>query len=119
MAHYAILDSNNIVVAIIVGKDENELVDGNFIDWESYYGGKRTSFNTYGNVHLLGGVPFRKNFAGIGYTYDFSIDAFVPPKPFNSWILNQETATWHSPIPKPEEGEFYWNEETLTWIENQ
>jgi hypothetical protein len=83
VAHYAFLDENNIVTEVIVGKDEGE--DG--IDWEAYYGAfrgqvcKRTSYNTRGGVHTLGGTPLRKNYAGIGYTYDSERDAFIPPKP--------------------------------------
>ena len=83
MAHYAFLDSNNVVTDIIPGKNEGE--DG--VDWEQYYGEfrgqvcKRTSYNTVGNVHSNGGTPFRKNYAGIGYTYDANRDAFIPPKP--------------------------------------
>ena len=83
MAHYAFLDQNNIVVEVIVGKDEGELG----IDWEQHYGEfrgltcKRTSYNTFGNVHTNGGVPYRKNYAGIGYTYDEQEDEFIPPQP--------------------------------------
>jgi hypothetical protein len=124
MAHYAFLDENNIVTEVIVGKDENE--EG--INWEQQYGSfrgqlcKRTSYNTYGGVHQLGETPFRKNYAGIGYTYDEDRDAFIPPKPFNGWILNEDTCLWEAPIPMPQDGNFYeWNEETLSWdlINNQ
>lgn len=80
MAHYAILDENNIVTQVIVGRNEDEVVDG-IRDWEAYYNAKRTSYNTQGGVHLLGGVPFRMNYAGIGYTYDPIDDAFIPPMP--------------------------------------
>ena len=89
MAHYAFLDENNIVTEVIYGKDEGE--DG--IDWEEYYGNvrnqvcKRTSYNTHANVHP-NNQPFRKNYAGIGYSYNEELDAFIPPKPFNSWILD-------------------------------
>jgi len=111
MAHYAYIDSNNIVTNVIVGKDENP----NF-DWEQYYGALRTSYNTHGGVHGLGGVAFRKNYAGIGYTYDSTRDAFIPPKPFNSWILNNETCLWEAPIPRPD-GNWHWDEETISWKE--
>jgi len=120
MAHYAFLDSDNIVTQVIVGKDENE--DG--IDWEVYYGEKlgqickRTSYNTMAGQHLLGGTPFRKNYAGIGYTYDSDRDAFIPPKPYNSWVLNEDTCCWEAPTPMPESDsdEMYtWNEETQSW----
>ena len=116
MAHYAFLDENNIVTEVIAGKDE-----GNF-DWEQQYGSfrgqacKRTSFNTYGGVHTLGGTPLRKNYAGIGYTYDRERDAFIPPKPFQSWLLNDDTCLWESPVPYPDDGERYiWNEQETSW----
>jgi hypothetical protein len=95
MAHYAFLDENNVVTEVIVGKDE-----GNF-DWEQQYGSfrgqacKRTSFNTSGGVHVLGGTPYRKNFAGIGYTYDAERDAFIPPRPSPSSVLDDETCLWN------------------------
>ena len=116
MAHYAFLDENYIVTEVIVGKDET-----NF-DWERHYGDfrvqlcKRTSYNTLGGIHLNGGNPFRKNFAGIGYTYDVNRDAFIAPKPFNSWILNEETCLWEAPIPYPNTNNLYvWNEEITNW----
>ena len=117
MAHYAFLDENNIVTEVIIGKDE-----GNF-DWEQQYGSfrgqlcKRTSFNTHGGVHQLGGTPFRKNFAGIGYTYDRERDAFIPPKPFPSWLLNEDTCLWDAPTPYPTDGGMYqWDEATTSWV---
>jgi len=117
MAHYAFLDENNIVTEVIVGKDE-----GNF-DWEQQYGSfrgqacKRTSFNTHGGQHPEG-RPLRKNYAGIGYTYDSQKDAFIPPKPYASWTLNEETCLWESPVPYPDDGEQYiWNEDTQEWVE--
>lgn len=100
MAHYAFLDENNIVVEVIVGKDESEVG----IDWEQYYGDfrglkcKRTSYNTYANQHLNGGTPFRGNYAGIGYYYDETLDVFVPPKPSEESILDQNTFTWINTI---------------------
>ena len=118
MAHYAFLDENNVVTEVIVGKNEGE--DG--IDWEEHYGNfrnqtcKRTSYNTVGGVHNSGGTPFRKNYSGIGYTYDAQRDAFIPPKPFNSWLLDEDTCLWNPPTPMPDDGEFYsWNEETTSW----
>jgi hypothetical protein len=118
MAHYAFLDTNNIVIEVISGRDES-----NF-DWERFYGDirgqvcKRTSYNTFGNQHIGGGVPLRKNYAGIGYTYDQTRDAFIPPKPYASWILNEDTCLWESPTPTPTDNKFYkWNEETLEWKE--
>ena len=120
MAHYAFLDSNNIVTEVIVGKDENE----NNIDWEQHYGEfrgqscKRTSYNTNAGVHLSGGTPYRKNYAGIGYTYDATRDAFIPPQPFASWTLNETTCNWEAPTTMPTDGKFYtWNEDQLAWIE--
>ena len=120
MAHYAFLDENNIVTEVITGKDE-----GNF-NWEQQYGMfrgqlcKRTSYNTHGGVHNNGGTPFRKNHASIGYTYDEDRDAFIPFKPFNSWILNEDTCIWEAPVAKPttqlEENQYYsWNESTINW----
>ena len=119
MAHYAFLNQNNIVTEVIVGKNEGE--EG--INWEQQYGSfrgqicKRTSFNTNGGVHIKGGTPFRKNYAGIGYTYDENRDAFIPPKPnYSSWILNENTCQWEAPIPYPTDGQMYvWNESTLSW----
>lgn len=99
MAHYAFLDLNNIVTEVIVGKNEGE--DG--IDWEQHYGEfrgqtcKRTSYNTKGGVHLNGGTPYRKNFAGIGYSYDAQRDAFIAPKPEgNDWTFDETTCTWRN-----------------------
>lgn len=77
---------------------------------------KQTSYNTVGNIHKLGGTPFRKNFAGIGFTYDEDRDAFIPPKPFNSWILNEDTCIWEAPVAYPTDGQRYnWNETNQTW----
>jgi hypothetical protein len=118
MAHYAFLDENNIVTEVIVGKDEGE--DG--VDWEQHYGDfrgqvcKRTSYNTIAGVHRNGGTPFRKNFAGIGYTFDADLDAFVPPKLFNSWILNSNTTQWEAPVAMPDDGNMYsWDEDSTSW----
>jgi hypothetical protein len=110
MAHYAFLDSDNIVTEVIVGIDETELIEG--LDPETWYGNfrgqtcKRTSYN--GKV--------RKNYAGIGYTYDAERDAFISPKPFDSWLLVEETCIWESPVPYPTDGFTYtWNEENTDW----
>ena len=118
MAHYAFLNENNIVTEVIPGKDEG--TEG--IDWEQWYGQyrgqscKRTSYNTLGNVHTNGGIPFRKNYAGIGFTYDAQRDAFVPPKPFNSWLLNEDTCLWQAPVVYPTDGQSYqWNEDNQNW----
>jgi hypothetical protein len=121
MAHYVVLDENNIVINGFVGKNEGE--DG--VDWEQYYNAKRTSYNTKGGIHYDPETnepsadqskAFRKNYAGFGYTYDESRDAFIPPKPYSSWTLNEETCQWDSPVPYPTDGESYiWNEETTSW----
>jgi hypothetical protein len=120
MAHYAFLDQNNVVTEVIVGKNEGE--EG--INWEQHYGSfrnqvcKRTSYNTMGGVHNSGGTPFRKNYAGIGYTYDEQRDAFIPPKPYNSWVLNETSCLWDPPTPMPQDDKMYaWNEETTSWVE--
>jgi hypothetical protein len=118
MAHYAFLDETNIVTEVIVGKNEGE--DG--IDWEVWYGDfrgqvcKRTSYNTAGNVHTSGGTPYRGNYAGIGYTYQVDIDAFVPPQPFPSWTLDLNVV-WQPPVARPTVGMYSWNEETQTWVD--
>jgi len=118
MAHFAELDNNNIVVRVIVVADENE-ADGE--NWcRNLLGGfwKKTSYNTQAGVHLTGGTPFRKNYAGIGYSYDPTRDAFIPPKPFNSWVLNENTCVWDPPTPMPSDGKLYrWDEDTLAWVE--
>jgi hypothetical protein len=120
MAHYAYLDDNNIVVAVTVGKDETELING--LDTEIYYAlntpytVKRTSYNTSGGVHSLGGEPFRKNYAGIGYKFDGT--GFYTPQPYPSWSLNQDTYFWEPPVARPEDDKFYtWNEEEQKWDE--
>jgi len=127
MAHYAFLNMQNIVTEVIVGKDET---DGS-TNWEMHYGNfreqvcKRTSYNTRGGVYYdpTTGQPaedqskaFRKNYAGIGYTYDETRDAFIPPKPFDSWILNEDSCLWEAPVAMPDDGQKYsWNEETTSW----
>jgi len=118
MAHYAFLDENNIVTEIIVGKDEGE--DG--IDWEQHYGTfrgqtcKRTSYNMAGGVHNDGKEPFRKNYAGIGFAYDATRDAFIPPQPYASWLLDESSCLWQAPVPYPEDGGFYsWDEDQQQW----
>jgi hypothetical protein len=112
MAHYAFLDDNNIVTEVITGIDETELIEG--LDTETWYGNfrgqvcKRTSYN--GNI--------RKNYAGIGFTYDPVRDAFIPPKPYESWLLNEDSCLWEAPVAYPNDGKFYeWDEETLSWKE--
>ena len=118
MAHYAFLNMQNIVTEVIVGKDET---DGP-TNWEIHYGNIReqvcirTSYNTRGGVHSGDGTPYRKNYAGIGYTYDHARDAFIPPKPYTSWTLNENSCLWEAPVAIPDDGQRYeWNEETTSW----
>ena len=118
MAHWAELDENNIVTRVLVGSNEDPdegyqwLIDNLGGTWV------KTSYNTQGGVHSLGGTPLRKNYAGIGYSYDATRDAFIPPKPFNSWLLNEDTCLWDAPTPYPTDGKFYrWVEEDLNWQE--
>lgn len=123
MAHYALLNENNEVVQVITGVDENIIqtdtdgtqVGGSSEAWETFYAAlpwfagltcKRTSYN-----HRI-----RKNYAGIGFTYDAARDAFIPPKPFNSWVLNEDTCRWQAPTPYPQDGKRYqWVEDDLNW----
>jgi hypothetical protein len=122
MAHYAFLDENNNVTEVIVGRNEDEVVEG-ITDWEAYYGNirgqvcKRTSYNTYaGKSNREGGVPFRKNYAGTGFIYDPVRDAFYRPQPFASFILNEDTCIWEAPVPYPTDGNKYsWDEPSKTW----
>ena len=121
MAHYALLNMNNIVTKVITGKDEGD----SDINWELYYQDKhkqickRTSYNTISGEHRNGKTPFRKNYAGIGFTYDYNKDAFIPPKPYDSWVLNDKTCNWVPPIKTPVEGkEYQWDEENKNWIED-
>jgi hypothetical protein len=110
MAHYAFLNDDNIVTEVITGIDEAELIEG--LDTETWYGNfrgqvcKRTSYN----------ANIRKNYAGIGFSYDEALDAFIPPKPFDSWLLNEETANWEAPVPMPE-GNYTWDEDSVSWLE--
>jgi hypothetical protein len=112
MAHYAKVDQGKVLKVIVADEDYiNSFVDtepGNWI---------QTSYNTRGGVHTLGGTPLRKNFAGVNYTYDAQRDAFIPPKEFNSWVLNETTCLWEAPVAHPNEnGEGYkWNESTTSW----
>jgi hypothetical protein len=120
MAHYAFINDQNIVTEVITGKDETDTT----LDWEQHYAEfrpgmicRRTSYNTLGNEHRTNGTPYRKNYAGIGYTWDETRDAFIPPKSYTSWILNETTCLWEAPIPMPSDGMVYtWNEETLSWV---
>ena len=124
MAHFAELNENNEVLRVVVIDDAYE-ADGE--NWcKEFFGTdnwKQTSYNTFGNVHYGnnprepdGGIAFRKNYAGIGFTYDPTADAFFPPKPFNSWVLDEDTFFWEPPVPRPVDGNSYnWNEDTQSW----
>jgi hypothetical protein len=135
MAHYAQLNPENLVVTVFVGRDEDDLAEG-VTDWETYYAPegftvKQTSYNTRGGVHYdnATGEPsedqtkaLRFNYAGIGFTYDEERDAFIPPKPFESWVLDEATCLWEAPVAYPEDGADYtWDEETQEWtaVENE
>ena len=123
MAHYAFLNTYNIVTEVITGVDEGS--DGQ--DWEVKYGQmrgqtcKRTSYNTIGGTHRLGGTPFRGNYAKVGDTYNETLDAFISPKPFDSWVLNKTTFAYEQPTPIPD-GALWdlthrWDEPTTSWVE--
>ena len=113
MAHYAKV-SNNLVTQVIVAEAEffDTFVDSSPGEWI------QTSYNTHGGVHSEGGTPLRKNYAGAGYTYDSTRDAFIPPQPYASWLLNEDTCLWESPIAYPDDGLRYnWDEPTTSWVE--
>ena len=122
MAHFARI-KNNIVDFVVVGRDEDENNE-NLLAHDGWIY-KRTSYNTHGGIHYTNGTlsqdqskAFRKNYAGIGYYYDSIRDAFIPPKPFPSWILNEDSCLWDSPIAYPNDGKMYsWNEDILNWQE--
>ena len=117
MAHFAKLDANNVVIFVTVGRDED---NGKEDELSARTGDvyKQTSYNTQGGVHILGGTPFRKNYAGLGYTYDAGRDAFIPPKPYASWVLNETTCLWDAPVAYPDDGKRYsWDEATTSWVE--
>ena len=125
MAHFAKLDKNNVVIFVTVGRDEDREDELCARTGDVY---KQTSYNTRGGVHYQqDGTPsadqskaFRKNYAGLGYTYDEQRNAFIPPKPFNSWVLNEQTCWWEAPIAMPQDGNRYtWNEETQSWVQTE
>jgi len=113
MAHFAkVVDG--VVTQVIVAEPEffQTFVDSSPGEWI------QTSYNTYGGVHKLGGTPLRKNYAGIGFTYDRGRDAFIPPKPFASWVLDETTCLWNAPVAMPQDGKVYlWDEATTNWVE--
>ena len=120
MAHYAYIDENNLVTAVIVGPDEGSEPEG-VESWEEYFSAKgkgqalRTSYNTLGGVHSDGGKALRFNYAGIGFTYDADRDAFIPPQPYESWVLDEDTCLWVAPIPMPD-GDYVWDEDAGDWV---
>ena len=121
MAHFARI-KNGIVDFVTVGRDDDEDREDELAHDGWIY--KRTSYNTRGGVHANGGTPFRKNYAGIGYSYDSERDAFIPPKPYASWVLNETTCLWDAPIEMPADagtGEppkrYSWDEDTVNWVE--
>jgi hypothetical protein len=130
MASFAKIGLNNKVIAVH-SVHNNELKDSNGVEQEvngiefltNLHGWaiwKQTSYNTKGGVHSSGGTPLRKNHAGIGYTYDEDRDAFIPPKPYASWLLNETTCQWEAPVALPDtENRYTWNEETTTWDLNE
>ncbi len=109
MAHYAKIENGIVTEVIVAEKDFIDTLSGTWV---------QTSYNTYGGIHHLGGTPLRKNFAGIGFTYDEIKDVFIPSKTHPSYVLNEETCLWENPVPYPNDGKKYiWNEESVTWIE--
>jgi hypothetical protein len=123
MSHFAKLDENNIVTFVTVGRDEDDGLEAELSErtGDVY---KKTSYNTSGGVHSLGGTPFRKNYAGVGFSYDSELDAFIAPQPYPSWELDEETCQWEAPVARPEDSEdgyYTWDEETTSWdfTENQ
>ena len=115
MAHFAkVVDG--VVTQVIVAEPEffQTFVDSSPGEWI------QTSYNTHGGEHKLGGTPLRKNYAGIGFTYDRVKDAFIPPKPFASWVLNEDTCLWDAPVAMPDDGKIYtWDEATTNWVESE
>ena len=113
MSHFAkVVDG--VVTQVIVAEQEffQTFVDSSPGEWI------QTSYNTHGGEHKLGGTPLRKNYAGIGFTYDRVKDAFIPPQPFASWLLNEDTCLWDAPVDMPDDGKVYtWDEATVNWVE--
>ena len=121
MAHYAFLNADSVVTEVITGINETELIEG--LLPETWYGNfrgkvcKRTSYNTSGGAHDGGGIPYRKNYAGIGYAYDTARDAFIAPQPYASWVLDEATCWWIAPVAMPSEGgPWRWDEGTESWV---
>ena len=135
MAHYAFINDENIVVQVIVGNNEDTTPPEGFDTWEAYYESLewhtgtclRTSYNTYQNSHILGGTPFRGNYASVDMIYDATNDVFYEQQPYASWTLDSSTWTWQPPVPYPtltqeqldadDVTSYYWDEETTNWIQ--
>ncbi len=121
MAHFAKLGVGNVVEKVHVVSNDVATTEQAGIDFlNKLYNTrdvfKQTSYNTRAGEHILGGTPFRKNYAGVGYNYDQTRDAFIPPKPFASWTLNEETCVWDPPVVRPDDGQrYFWNETTQQW----
>jgi hypothetical protein len=114
MAHFAKVENGVVTQVIVIDQDTLNL--GHWGDPSLWV---QTSYNTQGGKHLLGGTPLRKNYAGIGFTYDANRDAFLPPRPFASWILDEDTCQWGAPTPMPTDGKLYnWNEDSKSWVES-
>lgn len=127
MAHWAELDENNVVTRVLVGDNNDPAGDEGYQWLIDNLGGTwvKTSYNAVGGKRrnpetneITEEAGFRKNYAGIGYSYDAQRDAFIPPKPFNSWLLNEDTCLWDAPVAYPTDGKFYrWDEDTTNWVE--
>jgi hypothetical protein len=120
MSHWAELDKNNIVTRVLVGDNNDPAGDEGYQWLIDNLGGTwiKTSYNTIAGQHTLGGTPLKGNYAGIGYSYNEELNAFIPPKPFESWTLNTEKYNWDAPKAYPTDGKFYtWDEEDQNWIE--
>jgi hypothetical protein len=120
VAHFAEIDDHNNVIRVLVVDDLYEERGSEYLSTDCGLGGRwiKTSYNTFGNTHRLGGIPLRKNFAGLGMIYDEQRDAFLYPKPFPSWILDEESCLWKAPVPRPDDDKFYyWDESIGSWQE--
>ena len=120
MAHFAEINADNLVVRVLVVPDAQEDRGQEFLADDLGLGGtwKKTSYNTQAGVHVNGGTPYRKNYAGIGYTFDAERDAFITPKPYASWVLDEGTCNWDAPVAMPTDDKMYrWDEETTSWVE--
>lgn len=116
MAYYAELDENNVVLRVIRGVEENQKDGEAIYSQQTGKVWKRTSYNTRDGIHLNGGTPFRKNYASIGFSYDPVRDAFIPPKPYPSWVFNEFKCNWDAPVTPPNDDKLYeWNEQTQQW----